>query len=182
MTLNSSAVENLYHARMGPNSNTKTHNLDAQTSSNCFEMKRRLHHGVSPMPACLPPPPPPPREDKWPSWKDRNYLLRVWRQRPGRGTLGGLHPVLTISTSSPPREDKRPSLGIHKTVSCICNSNIQDAAHWGVHTLYWRSHHPPLLPPSPPHLETTENPCNVMYVQKCNHTCLISFEMSQCAW
>ncbi len=54
MTLNSSAVENLYHARMGPNSNTKTHNLDAQTSSNCFEMKRRLHHGKhAPVPTIL---------------------------------------------------------------------------------------------------------------------------------
>ncbi len=34
----------------------------------------------------------------------------------------------------------------------------------------------------PPHLELTKNPCNVMYVQKSNCTCLISFEMSQCAW
>ncbi len=37
---------NLYQARMGPNSNTKTpetHNLDAQTSSNCFEKKRRCY-------------------------------------------------------------------------------------------------------------------------------------------
>ncbi len=44
MTTNSSAAGNLYQARMGPNSNTKppeTHNLDAQTSSNCFEKKRR---------------------------------------------------------------------------------------------------------------------------------------------
>ncbi len=35
-----------YQARMGPNSNTKapeTHNLDAQTSSNCFEKKRRCY-------------------------------------------------------------------------------------------------------------------------------------------
>ncbi len=38
-TTNSSAAENLYQARMGPNSNNETHNLDAQTSSNCFEMK-----------------------------------------------------------------------------------------------------------------------------------------------
>ncbi len=51
---------NLYQARMGPNSNTKTletHNLDAQTSSNCFEMKRRcLHHGKhAPVPTILRP-------------------------------------------------------------------------------------------------------------------------------
>ncbi len=42
-TMNSSAAGKLYQARMGPNSNTKTpetHNLDAQTSSNCFEKKR----------------------------------------------------------------------------------------------------------------------------------------------
>ncbi len=38
------------------------------------------------------------------------------------------------------------------------------------------------LAPSPSHLELTENPCNVMYAQKSNCTCLISFEMSQCAW
>ncbi len=48
-TTNSSAAGNLYQARMGPNSNTKTpetHNLDAQTSSNCFEKKEEmLHHG-----------------------------------------------------------------------------------------------------------------------------------------
>ncbi len=46
MTTNSSAAGNLYQARMGQNSNTKTpetHNLDAQTSSNCFEKKRRCY-------------------------------------------------------------------------------------------------------------------------------------------
>ncbi len=46
MTTNSSAAGNLLQARMGPNSNTKTpetHNLDAQTSSNCFEKKRRCY-------------------------------------------------------------------------------------------------------------------------------------------
>ncbi len=40
MTTNSSAAGNLYQARMGQNSNTKTpetHNFDAQMSSNCFE-------------------------------------------------------------------------------------------------------------------------------------------------
>ncbi len=45
-TTNSSAAGNLYQARMVPNSNTntpKTHNLDAQTSSNCFEKKRRCY-------------------------------------------------------------------------------------------------------------------------------------------
>ncbi len=31
---------------MGPNSKTpETHNLDAQTSSNCFKKKEMLHHG-----------------------------------------------------------------------------------------------------------------------------------------
>ncbi len=45
-TTNSSAAGNLYQTRMGPNSNTKTpdtHNLDVQTSSNCFEKKRRCY-------------------------------------------------------------------------------------------------------------------------------------------
>ncbi len=43
-TANSSAAGNIYQARMGPNSNTKapeTRNLDARTSLNCFEKKRR---------------------------------------------------------------------------------------------------------------------------------------------
>ncbi len=42
MTTNSSAAGNLYQARMGPNSNTKTPEtpkLDAQTSSNSFEKR-----------------------------------------------------------------------------------------------------------------------------------------------
>jgi len=50
MTMNSSVAGNLYQARMGPNSNTKTpetHNLDAQTSSNCFEKKRRCYTMVN---------------------------------------------------------------------------------------------------------------------------------------
>ncbi len=55
--MNSSAAENLYQARMGPNSNTKTpetQNLDAQTSSNCFE--EMLHHGKhAPIPTILRP-------------------------------------------------------------------------------------------------------------------------------
>ncbi len=49
-TTNSSAVRNLYQAKMGPSSNTKTaetHNLDDQTSSNCFEKKRRCYTSVS---------------------------------------------------------------------------------------------------------------------------------------
>ncbi len=99
-----------------------------------------LNTSVSPMPACLPPPP---LEDKRPHWGNpQSCLLHMSsrtqhtggihkavscicnsniqgcgtlgglhpvltistssRQRPGRGTLGGLHPVLTISTSSPP--------------------------------------------------------------------------------
>ncbi len=51
MTTNSSAAGNLYQARMGPNSNNKTteiNNINSQTSSNCFEKKKRcytLHHG-----------------------------------------------------------------------------------------------------------------------------------------
>ncbi len=43
MTTNSSPAGNLYQAIMGPNSKTKTpetHDVDAQTSSNCFEKKR----------------------------------------------------------------------------------------------------------------------------------------------
>ncbi len=42
--MNSSAAGNLYQAKIGPNSMIKTpetHNLDAQTSSNGFEKKRR---------------------------------------------------------------------------------------------------------------------------------------------
>ncbi len=49
-TSNSSAAGSLYKARMGPNSNTKnpeTHNLDAQTSSSCFEKKRRCYTMVN---------------------------------------------------------------------------------------------------------------------------------------
>ncbi len=55
-TTNSSAAGNLYQARMGPNSNTKTpetHNLDAQTSSNCFEKKRRCYTMVKIAPSQL---------------------------------------------------------------------------------------------------------------------------------
>ncbi len=48
----------------------------------------------------------------------------------------------------------------------LSNNRIRDATHSVV----------------PPHLELSENACNVMYVQKSNYTCLISFEMSQCAW
>ncbi len=50
---NSSAAGNLYQARMRPNSNTKTpetHNLDAQTSSNCFE-KKKICYTVVNMPS-----------------------------------------------------------------------------------------------------------------------------------
>ncbi len=56
MTTNSSAAGNLYQARMGPNSNTKTpetHNIDAQTSSNCFEKKRRCYTMVNMPPSQL---------------------------------------------------------------------------------------------------------------------------------
>jgi len=48
-----SAAGNPYQVRMGPNFNTKTpetHNLDAQTSSNYFEKKRRCYTMVD-MPA-----------------------------------------------------------------------------------------------------------------------------------
>ncbi len=50
MTTNSSAAGNLYQAGMEQNSNTKTpetHNLDAQTYSNCFEKKRRCYTMVN---------------------------------------------------------------------------------------------------------------------------------------
>ncbi len=46
-TTNSSAAGNLYQARMRPNSNTKTpetHNLDAQTSSNCLKRRGDATH------------------------------------------------------------------------------------------------------------------------------------------
>ncbi len=47
-------VWNLYQARMGPNSNTKTlETLDAQTSSNCFEKKRRCYTMVNMPPSQL---------------------------------------------------------------------------------------------------------------------------------
>ncbi len=55
-TTNSSAAGNLYQARMGPNSNAKTpetHNLDAQTSSNCFEKRRRCYTMVNMPPSQL---------------------------------------------------------------------------------------------------------------------------------
>ncbi len=60
MATNSLAAGNLYQARMGPNSNTKTpetHNLDAQMSSNCFEKKEdMLHYGKhAPVPTILRP-------------------------------------------------------------------------------------------------------------------------------
>ncbi len=45
-TTNSSAAGNPFKTRMGLNSNAKTpitHNFDAQTSSNCFENKRRCY-------------------------------------------------------------------------------------------------------------------------------------------
>ncbi len=57
-TTNSSAAGNLYQARMRPNSNTKTpetHNLDAQTSSNCFEKKRRCYTMINMPPTILRP-------------------------------------------------------------------------------------------------------------------------------
>ncbi len=55
-TMNSSAAGNLYQARMGPNSNTKTpetHNLDAQTSSDCLEKKRRCYTMINMPPSQL---------------------------------------------------------------------------------------------------------------------------------
>ncbi len=54
--MNSSAGQNLYQARMGTISNTKTsetHNLDAQTSSNVFEKKRRCYTIVNMPPSQL---------------------------------------------------------------------------------------------------------------------------------
>ncbi len=65
----------------------------------------------------------------------------------------------------PPSRGQKAPLGIHKAVSCICHPGrstlgestklslayvtvtSRGAAHWGIHTLYWRSHHFPL--PSP---------------------------------
>ncbi len=60
MTTNSLAAGNLYQARMGPNSNTKTpetHNLDAQMSSKVFwKEEEMLHHGKhAPAPTILRP-------------------------------------------------------------------------------------------------------------------------------
>ncbi|XP_051736507.1 6-phosphofructo-2-kinase/fructose-2,6-bisphosphatase-like isoform X4 [Ctenopharyngodon idella] len=55
-TTNSSAAGNLYQARMGLNFNTKTpetHNLDAQTSSHCFEKKRTCYTMVNMPPSQL---------------------------------------------------------------------------------------------------------------------------------
>ncbi len=55
-TTNSSAAGNLYQAIMRPNSNTKTtetHNLYAQTSSNCFEKKWRCYTMVNMPPSQL---------------------------------------------------------------------------------------------------------------------------------
>ncbi len=56
MTTNSSADENLYQARMGPNSNPKTpetNNFDAQMSLNCFEKRRRCYAMVNMHPSQL---------------------------------------------------------------------------------------------------------------------------------
>ncbi len=68
----------------------------------------------------------------------------------------------------PPSRGQKAPLGIHKAVSCICHPGCstlgestklslayvtvtsRGAAHWGIHTLYWRSHHFPL--PSPPRI------------------------------
>ncbi len=97
------------------------------------------------VPMCLGPPPP--REDAAHWGNPQNCLLHMSSRTQHTG-------------------------GIHKTVSCICHPGrstlgestklslayiIQDAAHWGVHTLYWRStrwtwyrHHSPL--PSPPRI------------------------------
>ncbi len=50
MSTDSSENGNLYQARLGPNSKTKTpetHNLDAQMSSNCFEKNRRCYTMVN---------------------------------------------------------------------------------------------------------------------------------------
>ncbi len=59
MTTNSSAAVNLYQAKIGSNSKTKTpetHNLDPQTSSNCFEKEEMLHNSKhAPVPTILRP-------------------------------------------------------------------------------------------------------------------------------
>ncbi len=49
-------LETYIRMRLGPNSNTKTpemHNLDAQTSSNCFKKKRRCYTMVNMPPSQL---------------------------------------------------------------------------------------------------------------------------------
>ncbi len=95
--------------------------------------------------------------------------------------------VCTCNTLQPfsPNDSKLISVeSLHGHSNAIQVSHTQwcrDAIHSAVHTLYSRSHHLSLAP-SPSHLELTKNPCNVMYAQKTNCTCLISFEMSQCAW
>ncbi len=57
MTTNSSAAGNLYQARMGPNSNTKTpetHNLDVFKT--VLKEEEMLHHGKhAPVPTILRP-------------------------------------------------------------------------------------------------------------------------------
>ncbi len=63
---NSSAAGNLYRARIGPNSNTKTletRNLNAQMSSNCFEKKRRCYTVVNMAPSQL----------FWDLWEASNF-------------------------------------------------------------------------------------------------------------
>ncbi len=119
----------------------------------------------------------------------------------------------------PPLEDKRPHWGnpqscllhmssrtqhtggIHKAVSCICNSNIQGCGTLGglqpcaddlnIFPATSRTRHTGgstpcaddlnIFPPSPHVLEFTENSCNVICTNKYPYM-LISFEMSQCAW
>ncbi len=57
MTTNSSAAGNLYQARMGPNSKTKTpetHNLDAHVFKLFWNEEEMLHHGKhAPVPTIL---------------------------------------------------------------------------------------------------------------------------------
>ncbi len=106
-------------------------------------------------------------------WFDIVRLVPMCLGPPSRGhsTLGESTKTVSCICNSniqdiwtPPREDKGPSRWIHKAVSCICNSNIQGCSTLG-------DLHPVLTistssPPSPHVLEFTENSCNVICTNK----------------
>ncbi len=85
MTTNSSEAGNLYQARMGPNSNTKTpetHNLDAQTSSNCFEKKRRCYNYFE---TC----------SRYQIWNELIFVHKTWTEKTKGSVCGHWTPSLT---------------------------------------------------------------------------------------